>query len=182
MQIIGVVRCTTTHYLRKAEERMIVYNMSICYNPVTRPRAVKTEIIKIIMVPPTDSHYTFYTKIAKSSKDAALSENVTGTVAWFENGNLYKGHSVGSFECHPVIQEPTILSGIHWSTAYFLSKESAEKWSAACGCRHDGVEYSKENDVYSVHFHHIDNPSCLKVGFSTSSEKSKSLSRMSLDG
>lgn len=135
--------------------------MPIYYNAETRSSAAKTTLSDIQIVEPSSSYFLLFTRCALTSREEVCCQDVTGPVSWFEDGKLYRAHSISSKSYKPLEVEPSFVVGINWSDAFFLTKKRAKSWADSCGCRHDDVLYDKELDVYSVHFHHIDNPDCL---------------------
>ena len=128
----------------------------IYYNPATRPDIAKTTLTRERLVCATDTFYSMYVSEAYSSREATLAEDTSTTVSFFEHGELYQASRVASFEFKPLLEEGTVVSGIHWNDSYFLTKTAAEEFAATCGCRNDGVKYNPIGDTYSVHYHWVE--------------------------
>lgn len=154
--------------------------MPVFYNAKTRPDIAVTTLKGEEPVDPSSTTYELNIKRASASREEAISRDVSGTVFWMQDGQLYTAYSVGSFEYRPLTQEPTFNTGLNWSDAFFFTEQAAEEWAERCGCRHDPVKYYEEGDVYGVHFHHLDNPDCLRQGGTRKIVVSGTLRRMEL--
>lgn len=128
----------------------------VYYNPATRPDIAKTMLTREHIVCVTDTFYNRYVNEAYPSREAALADDTSTTVSFFEYGELYQATRIASFEFKPLLKDGEVVPGINWNDAYFLTKIAAEEFASTCGCRNNGVRYNSIGDVYSVHYHWID--------------------------
>lgn len=148
---------------------------TVYYNPAIFKVPEGAVLGRIHEILPSDSFYHVKSQRAYSSKEEVITANISGTVCWWEGDKLMQGSSTGNWVFKPLIREPTFEVGIHWSDAYFFSRESAEKWSDQCGCRHDSATYEEDFGVYSVHFHHTENQECMRESTGTTGELTTSV-------
>lgn len=134
--------------------------MSIHYNPTTRPQFPQTLIYDEGVERPEDLHYHFHSvvdyKFTFSNRTEVLARNATGPAWWFEDGELHKGRTVGSWDFAPVTEEsqPVFAGGINWGNAYFVTVEDAQEWLIKQSiCDYD-IRYEELGDVWCVHYHY----------------------------
>lgn len=131
--------------------------MPVFYNPLTRDPS-ELKLLGVRRVDKDDPFYKFRAGMAYGSKESAIMADISGPIAWFDNGELFMARSTGNFDMHEVSNDtqPVYSHGINWGAAYFSTKESAERWvfNGNSEVRNNGVEYDSLCDVWFVHYHY----------------------------
>lgn len=127
--------------------------MSVFYNPETRNPERVYRIEDVRLLEKNDPQYTAYWLEAYLSKDALISNDRSGMLSWIEDSNLYVAKCTGTWDYIPLYADTVCIINADAGDAYFISPEIASQWVDRYKFRNDGIVYSKEFDVYTVHYY-----------------------------